>query len=452
MIGQLGYQNLAGTTADIQASIDGGVLRVSAPLGVQPGTAARLTFDVTFKEFTVPGYVDVKVVSSTRAKAQAVDDGPVYLKRSDSATVDVLANDFNPFPDVPLTVIAAEVDQLDVGSTASASFTSTGVSVRTGAAFTGTLSVIYRIQDATKDPARETQGRVTVIVRDRPEQPNAPTVTAGDGWADVRWQAPAPNNSPITGYEVSYNGQVATYGAGAAGITQNIGGLTNGTAYTFTVRAINDIGASEWSSGTTKTPYGTPTAPRNVTLTSSGDAPADLTASWAAPATTGGGSITYQWRIVNAQGWQNTTGTSGRVNNVGAGTYTLEVRVVNDGSNQTGPTASDAVGVSNPPPPPPRAYICKGGPQGGGNAVQVRYENFTGGGHRMYTSIDGDSSAFYKETFNIGGDGKQTLQNWLGVRFDAGIWVVIEGPTNITKTNTISGAAWNNLSPGQCSG
>ena len=140
------------------------------------------------------------------------------------------------------------------------------------------------------------------------------------------------------------------------------------------------------------------------------------------------------------------------MNNVGAGTYTLEVRVVNDGSGQTGPTASDAVGVSNPPPPPPRAYICKGGVQGGGHAVQVRYENFTGGGHRMYTSLDGDSSAFYKETFNIGGDGTQSLQNWLGIRNDAGIWVVIEGPTNITKTNTISGAAWNNLSPGQCSG
>ncbi len=199
VIGRLGYSNLAGTTADVQAAIDGGVLRVSAPLGVQPGTATRLTFDVTFNEFTVPGYVDVKVVSSTRAKAQAVDDGPIYLKRSETATIDVLANDFNPFPEVPLKVIGAEVDQLDVGSSASASFTSTGVSVRTGAAFTGTLSVIYRIQDATKDPARETQGRVTVIVRDRPEQPNAPAVTAGDAFADVRWQAPAPNNSAITG-------------------------------------------------------------------------------------------------------------------------------------------------------------------------------------------------------------------------------------------------------------
>ena len=90
--------------------------------------------------------------------------------------------------------------------------------------------------------------------------------------------------------------------------------------------------------------------------------------------------------------------------------------------------------------------------QGGGNAVVVRYENFTSGGHRMYTSLNGDSSAFYKETFGIGGDGKQTLQNWLGVRFDSAIWVEIEGPTSISKTNSITGDRWNSLSPGQCSG
>jgi len=70
----------------------------------------------------------------------------------------------------------------------------------------------------------------------------------------------------------------------------------------------------------------------------------------------------------------------------------------------------------------------------------------------MYTSLDGDSSAFYRETFNIGGNGKQTLQNWLGVRFDAQIWVVIEGPTSISRTNIISGTQWNNLPAGQCTG
>ena len=251
--------------------------------------------------------------------------------------VDVLANDFNPFPEVPLKVIAAEVDQLDVGSNASVSVTASGISVRAGAAFTGTLSVIYRIQDATKDPARETQGRVTVIVRDIPDQPNAPSVAAGDGYANVTWQAPAPNNSPITKYVVDYNGQRVEFGAGAAGITQRIGGLVNGTAYTFTVQAVNGIGSSQWSAGNTATPYGTPTAPRSPSLTSSGDAPADLTARWAAPDTTGGGAITYEWRIVGATNWATTAGTSGSANNVGAGTYTLEVRAKNNGSGQTGP-------------------------------------------------------------------------------------------------------------------
>jgi hypothetical protein len=303
----------------------------------------------------------VKVVSSTKAKPQAVDDGPIYLTRSDSTTIDVLANDFNPFPGEPLTVIAAEVDQLDVGSSASVSFTGDDVTVRTGAAFTGTLSVIYRIQDATKDPARETQGRITVIVRDRPDKPNAPSVTAGDASADVRWAAPAPNNSPITGYELRYGGEVKPFGADAAGVTQHITGLANGTTYTFEVRAINEIGASDWSNGTSATPYGTPSVPRNVALRSSGDAPSDLTGSWDVPSSTGGGSVTYEYRITGTgNGWQTTNGTTVRANNVGAGTYTLEVRAINNGSRNTGPTGSDSVGVSNPPPPPPQVSLSKG--------------------------------------------------------------------------------------------
>jgi predicted phage tail protein len=127
------------------------------------------------------------------------------------------------------------------------------------------------------------------------------------------------------------------------------------------VRAINGIGASEWSAGTTKTPYGTPTVPRNVTLRSSGDAPSDLTATWDAPSSTGGGAVTYEWRIVGTgNGWTSTAGTSGRANNVGAGTYTLEVRAINNGSGQTGPTGSDSVGVANPPPPPPTVSLQKG--------------------------------------------------------------------------------------------
>lgn len=88
---------------------------------MQPGTSTRITFDVRFNEFTVPGYVDVKVVSSTRAKPRAVDDpgtGEIEMGRGESKSIDVLANDFNPFAqdDVPLRIVDAQIDQQSVGA------------------------------------------------------------------------------------------------------------------------------------------------------------------------------------------------------------------------------------------------------------------------------------------------------------------------------------------------
>lgn len=79
--------------------------------------------------------------------------------------------------------------------------------------------------------------------------PGAPThvkATAGNGRAVVTFRAPADNGgSPITGYEViiSPGGTVVTGGTSPITIT----GLTNGTSYTFTVKAINDAGGSEAS-------------------------------------------------------------------------------------------------------------------------------------------------------------------------------------------------------------
>ena len=273
------YRNLSGATSDVQAEVvEGSILSLSSPLGVQPGTQARIAFDVVFNEFTVPGYVDVRVVSSTRALPQANDDGPFEMPRADTQTFNVLANDFNPFaPDAPLRIVDAQIDQQSVGANASVSFTETNVTVRTGAAFTGTLSVVYRIQDGTRDPARETQGRITVIVRDEPDAPGAPTASAGDGAATVRWNIPANNNSPIDAYQLDVNGSVRDVAASAGGTDHSVGGLNNGTSYTFRVRAHNAIGWGAWSAPSNAvTPYGTPTVPRNVTAQANGYAPTSV--------------------------------------------------------------------------------------------------------------------------------------------------------------------------------
>jgi len=79
--------------------------------------------------------------------------------------------------------------------------------------------------------------------------PNAPTsvaATAGDASALVTFVAPTnTGGSAITGYTVTSipAGGVDT-NAGSTSLTHSIGGLTNGTSYTFTVKAINSVGSS----------------------------------------------------------------------------------------------------------------------------------------------------------------------------------------------------------------
>ena len=78
--------------------------------------------------------------------------------------------------------------------------------------------------------------------------PGAPTrvgATAGNAQAAVLWTVPASNGgSPITGYTVtSFPGGFAAF-AGGATASATVTGLSNGTAYTFTVTATNAAGTS----------------------------------------------------------------------------------------------------------------------------------------------------------------------------------------------------------------
>lgn len=449
------YTNLSGTTDEIQASIDGGTLKVSSELGVQPGTSTRLTFDLKFESFTVPGYVDVKVVSSTRAKPIAKDDGPIEMVRSDSKLVDVLENDFNPFnaEGEKLRVVAAEIDSASVGSNASVSHTESDITVRTGASFTGELSVIYRIGDATMDPAREVQGRVTVIVRDRPDPPTLTAATSGDGNIQVTWRANATNNSPITGYIVSYDGGSREFGEAAAGTPQTIDGLRNGAAYTFTVRAVNAKGTSDASNSMTQTPYGTPTQPTNLRTGGIGYAPADVTVAWDPPADTGGGGVQYSTQI-DGGGWSGWgTAQSRTFGNLGAGSHTVDVKARNNGSGKEGPANSIRFSVENRPPPQASGSIGKGGSRacdsGGSGCANVRisWSNMDPGRYQVYVTVNG-SWGNYKGTYDVGADGRLELQNHLGRRAAGETIAVrfenVSGGTSKTL-GAISGSQWNSI-------
>ena len=73
------------------------------------------------------------------------------------------------------------------------------------------------------------------------------TATGGDSSATVAWTAPADGGSPLTGYTITpFAGTTAltplTVAAPATGA--KVGGLTDGTSYTFVVKATNAIGDS----------------------------------------------------------------------------------------------------------------------------------------------------------------------------------------------------------------
>lgn len=87
----------------------------------------------------------------------------------------------------------------------------------------------------------ELSNELAAVPRTVPDAPTGVVATAGDGQAEVRFEAPGSDGgSPIVRYEVAdATGRIVAAGAGSPIVVQ---GLTNGTAYAFSVRAVNSAG------------------------------------------------------------------------------------------------------------------------------------------------------------------------------------------------------------------
>ncbi|MFI6882588.1 fibronectin type III domain-containing protein, partial [Streptosporangium canum] len=156
--------------------------------------------------------------------------------------------------------------------------------------YTFTVAAVNAIGTGSASPASN-----PVVPYDVPGRPVITSASAGTSAATLTWTAPASNGSAVTGYVVTpYINGVAqpTQTFNSTATTQAVTGLTPGTAYTFTVTAVNAAGPGQPSERSTTA---TPNSPPAFTFPAP---PAgEVGAAYGVPLTVGGGTAPYTWSV-----------------------------------------------------------------------------------------------------------------------------------------------------------
>ncbi|KAB8288798.1 ATPase AAA [Bifidobacterium ramosum] len=254
------------STHPVTASLsDSGRLTVAAAATAIPGTTMSIPIVIRYGHGSLAAGVTVRVVASGRPLSR-LQDRTLTMRAGASERVDVLADAYNPFPDVPLSIVGcsdAAVSKLTVSGCAGTGPLTISASSDTGA-FTSRITVTVR--DGTAAAERQVSATIVISVADRPAPPLLSPVsgTPSDGMVRLEWIAGAANGKPILEYLVAWND-----GTRSCGVMTScrIEGLRNGTTYTFTVRARNEVGWSEPSAEVTARPDIAPPSPTSVTVT-----------------------------------------------------------------------------------------------------------------------------------------------------------------------------------------
>lgn len=273
-----GNGSTLGTTVTGLANNTAYTFVVAATNGVGTGAASAASAAVTPVPPTVPGAPTA--VTGTPGSTQvaltwtAPSDGGAQITR------------YTVTPYIGGTAQTARVVQVN-GTPAATTATVTGLT--NGTAYTFRVTATNSVGTSATFGA---SGSVTPATT--PGAPTIGTMTAGDASVTVRWSTPSSNGgSAITGYTVTpYIGSTAQTPVNVAGTgtSTNVTGLTNATAYTFRVAAVNAMGTGAQSNASASTtPFGVPGAPTGVAAVPGNQS---LYLTWAAPASNGGSAIT----------------------------------------------------------------------------------------------------------------------------------------------------------------
>jgi hypothetical protein len=193
--------------------------------------ASSYMVDVLFQPAAVPGAVTGVSATADRNAATVSWTAPATGGSPTSYTV------------TPYIGSTAQTSKTVTGSPPATSTTISGLTAGTSYTFT-----VHASNPSGDGPESAASGSVTPLGAIAPSAPTGATAQADAKAAIVSWQAPASNGgSPITSYTVTpFAGSVALAGVQVGGDTTaaRISGLTDGTAYTFTVKATNSAGSS----------------------------------------------------------------------------------------------------------------------------------------------------------------------------------------------------------------
>ena len=264
----------AGDTNNASFNISGTSLRLTTPTSLAGGTySVRIrttdnaggTFDkgftITVVDNVAPSVSSIVLTGSPTSAATSVTFTVTFGESANNISVD----------DFVLT--ATGTAAATIASVSASSGSSVTVTVNTISG-TGTLRLDLKASTNITDAAGNGNGTNgysasfnsgsthTVAVPTVPSAPTSPIATPGNGQVSVAFTAPGnTGGASITGYTVTSSpGGITATGSGSPIV---VTGLTNGTAYTFTVTATNSVGTG---SSSTASGSVTPQATQSITF------------------------------------------------------------------------------------------------------------------------------------------------------------------------------------------